>query len=75
MVMKKMEECLQLNQEYQDCFQRTKKNLENYPEERPFDFSEMYIFGKFNNFGRRLVFFILSCSLLIIHLLHYAYIG
>ena len=54
--MKKMQECLRLNQEYQACFQRTKKSLENHPEERPFDFSEMYIFGKFNNFSRRLVF-------------------
>ncbi len=49
----KMEDCLKLNQEYQQCFQHTKKRLEEHPEERPFDFSEMYIFGKFNNFSRR----------------------
>ena len=28
--------------------------LENTPNERPFDFSEMYIFGKFDAFTRRL---------------------
>ena len=53
--MKKMEECLRLNEEYQSCFQRTKARLEDHPEEKPFDFSEMYIFGKFNNFCRRYV--------------------
>lgn len=52
----KMQECLNLNREYQQCFQSTKKKLEDHPEERPFDFSEMYIFGKFNNFSRRCVY-------------------
>lgn len=44
---------MKLDQEYQQCFQQTKKKLEEHPEEKPFDFSEMYIFGKFNNFSRR----------------------
>ena len=53
-VVKKMAECVRLSSEYQNCFQRTKERLrEHHPEERPFDFSEMYMFGKFNNFCRR----------------------
>ena len=51
--IQRMEDCLKLDQEYQACFQQTKKRLEEHPDEKPFDFSEMYIFGKFNNFSRR----------------------
>lgn len=53
--LQRLSECLHLNTEYQLCFQRTKEKLKDHPEERPFDFSEMYIFGKFNNFCRRYV--------------------
>lgn len=53
--LQRLSECLHLNSEYQLCFQRTKEKLKEHPEERPFDFSEMYIFGKFNNFCRRYV--------------------
>lgn len=49
-----MDVCLHLNDEYQSCFRRTKSKLENAPNERPFEFSEMYIFGKFNAFSARL---------------------
>lgn len=49
-----MGQCVRLKNEYQLCFQRTKKRLEDHPEERQFDFSEMYIFGKFNHFCKRL---------------------
>ena len=52
-VLKKIEACLTLNREYQQCFQHTKARLANLPKERPFDFSEMYMFGKFNNFCNR----------------------
>ena len=41
-------------QEYQRCFQRTKQKLEESPNDRKFDFSEMYIFGKFDALERRL---------------------
>lgn len=41
-------------QEYQRCFHKTKEKLEQTPNERQFDFSEMYIFGKFDTFKRRL---------------------
>jgi dynein heavy chain len=52
--LERLSDCQNLNNEYQLCFQRTKEKLKGHPEERPFDFSEMYIFGKFNNFCRRL---------------------
>lgn len=41
-------------QEYQRYFHKTKEKLETTPSERQFDFSEMYIFGKFDTFQRRL---------------------
>lgn len=41
-------------QEYQKYFQKTKQKLEENPSERQFDFSEMYIFGKFDTFQRRM---------------------
>ncbi|XP_039248303.2 dynein axonemal heavy chain 5-like isoform X1 [Styela clava] len=53
-IIKKLKECIKLNEEYSRCFQNTKRKLENSPNERKFDFSEMYIFGKFASFARRL---------------------
>lgn len=50
----KLKNCIRLNEEYQRCFQKTKQRLEENPEERQFEFSEMYIFGKINTFARRL---------------------
>ncbi|KAJ0000193.1 hypothetical protein NQD34_012035 [Periophthalmus magnuspinnatus] len=43
-----------LIKEYQHCYQKTKQKLQQTPTERQFDFSEMYIFGKFDSFQRRL---------------------
>ncbi|XP_057691021.1 dynein axonemal heavy chain 5 isoform X3 [Corythoichthys intestinalis] len=54
MVEEKIRAAIQLNKEYQDCFHKTKAKLEQTPIERQFDFSEMYIFGKFDTFQRRL---------------------
>ncbi|KAF6020163.1 DNAH5 [Bugula neritina] len=53
-VLKKLDDCIKLNEEYQRCFHKTKKKLEEIPDERQFEFSEMYIFGKFDTFTRRL---------------------
>ena len=53
-VIEKMRHCVQLNEEYQTSYQRTKKKSVENPYGRPFDFSEMYIFGKFDTFCRRL---------------------
>lgn len=52
-VLRKLEDCRALNREYQQCYERTKAKVANSPDERPFDFSEMYIFGKFNTFCTR----------------------
>lgn len=52
-LIKKFQDCIKLNQEYQNCFQKTKEKVAQMPNERPFDFSEMYIFGKFDTFIRR----------------------
>ncbi|CAF4618647.1 unnamed protein product, partial [Rotaria socialis] len=48
-----MRDCIKLNKEYQLSFQLTKTKLASSSTERPFDFSEMYIFGKFDSFVRR----------------------
>ncbi|XP_062925653.1 dynein axonemal heavy chain 5 [Mobula hypostoma] len=53
-VVKKLKSAIHLNQEYQRCFHKIKQKLEESPAERQFDFSEMYIFGKFDTFQRRL---------------------
>uniref|UniRef100_A0A669D0H3 Dynein axonemal heavy chain 5 n=1 Tax=Oreochromis niloticus TaxID=8128 RepID=A0A669D0H3_ORENI len=53
-ITEKIKAAIRLNQEYQRCFHRTKEKLEQTPSERQFDFSEMYIFGKFDTFQRRL---------------------
>ena len=52
-LMGKLRAGIRLNQEYQHCFQRMKQRLADQPDERPFEFSEMYIFGKFNTFSKR----------------------
>ncbi|XP_053100655.1 dynein axonemal heavy chain 5-like isoform X3 [Hemicordylus capensis] len=54
-VLEKIEAAIRLKQEYQNCFHKTKERLEQSPAERQFDFSEMYIFGKFETFHRRLL--------------------
>ncbi|XP_037128984.1 dynein heavy chain 5, axonemal isoform X2 [Syngnathus acus] len=53
-VEEKIRAAIHLNEEYQRCFHKTKAKLEQTPTERQFDFSEMYIFGKFDTFQRRL---------------------
>ena len=52
-LLRKLEDCRVLNREYQLYYERTKAKVANSPDERPFDFSEMYIFGKFNTFCTR----------------------
>ena len=53
LVLKKLDECKTLYKEYQRCFKRTKEKIKENPEERQFNFSEMYMFGKFSSFINR----------------------
>ncbi|KAJ1563094.1 Dynein heavy chain 5, axonemal [Cladochytrium tenue] len=53
-LVKKLNDCMKLNEAYQRCFHETKKRLQENPAEKQFDFSEMYIFGKFDAFCRRI---------------------
>ena len=54
-LIQKLHACVQLNQHYQSCFHRTKQNLLKQPDERPFELSETYVFGRFDTFSRRLM--------------------
>uniref|UniRef100_G3T979 Dynein axonemal heavy chain 5 n=1 Tax=Loxodonta africana TaxID=9785 RepID=G3T979_LOXAF len=53
-VVEKILSTIKLKQEYQHCFHKTKQKLKQIPNEKQFEFSEMYIFGKFETFHRRL---------------------
>uniref|UniRef100_A0A8C7Q7F0 AAA+ ATPase domain-containing protein n=1 Tax=Oncorhynchus mykiss TaxID=8022 RepID=A0A8C7Q7F0_ONCMY len=53
-MLRKIRECTQLNQEYQLCFQRVREKLRDNPNDKQFEFSENYIFGKFDTFCKRL---------------------
>ena len=53
-VVGKLRDCICLNDCYKKHFHRVKFILEQTPQERQFDFSEIYIFGKFDTFSRRL---------------------
>ncbi|XP_077977872.1 dynein axonemal heavy chain 5-like isoform X2 [Glandiceps talaboti] len=53
-LLKRLNECIFLNEEYQKHFQKTKEKLKENPNERQFEFSENYIFGKFDTFCKRL---------------------
>lgn len=47
-------DCKRLFQEYQKSFQKTREKLKSMENERQWDFSENYIFGKFDAFCKRL---------------------
>ncbi|XP_051812950.1 dynein axonemal heavy chain 5 [Acanthochromis polyacanthus] len=53
-VAEKIKAAIHLYQEYQRCFHKTKKKLEETPSERQFDFCEVQIFRKFDTFQQRL---------------------
>ncbi|XP_056155233.1 dynein axonemal heavy chain 5 [Lampris incognitus] len=53
-LLQRISECCQLNREYQRCFHSVRDKLRENPEDRQFEFSENYIFGKFDAFCRRL---------------------
>ena len=45
-LMKRIDECINLNDAYQNRFQRIKEKLKANPKEPQFEFSENYIFGR-----------------------------
>uniref|UniRef100_A0A8C4K5I7 Dynein heavy chain 5, axonemal-like n=1 Tax=Dromaius novaehollandiae TaxID=8790 RepID=A0A8C4K5I7_DRONO len=53
-LLKRIKQCIFLNEQYQASFQRIRENLKENPSDRQFDFSENYIFGKFDTFCKRL---------------------
>ncbi|KNE55648.1 hypothetical protein AMAG_01535 [Allomyces macrogynus ATCC 38327] len=53
-LLRKLTECIQLNEAYQKHFHETKRKLQETKSEKQFDFSEMYIFGKFDAFCKRI---------------------
>ncbi|XP_028289911.1 dynein heavy chain 5, axonemal [Gouania willdenowi] len=53
-LLQRISECCTLNAEYQRSFQRVQENLRENPKNPQFDFSENYIFGKFDAFCGRL---------------------
>ncbi|KAI4809667.1 hypothetical protein KUCAC02_018534 [Chaenocephalus aceratus] len=53
-MVKKMQDCIRLFQEYQSCFQKAKKRNMESPGKKPFDVSESQIFGKFEGFCKQL---------------------
>ena len=49
----RLNNCVRLYKQYRESFYRTKRKIDASPEEKPFEFSEMYIFGKFDAFCKR----------------------
>ncbi|XP_043921456.1 dynein axonemal heavy chain 5-like [Protopterus annectens] len=52
--LQKVQECIHLNEQYQKCFHRVRERLKESSNDRQFEFSENYIFGKFDMFCKRL---------------------
>uniref|UniRef100_A0A671YVZ2 Dynein axonemal heavy chain 8 n=1 Tax=Sparus aurata TaxID=8175 RepID=A0A671YVZ2_SPAAU len=52
-IIRKMQDCISLYQEYQSCFQKTKSQTMESPRKRPFEVSEMQIFCKFEGFCKQ----------------------
>ncbi|KAM6444422.1 dynein axonemal heavy chain 5-like [Rhynochetos jubatus] len=53
-LLKRIQQCISLKEQYQTSFQRIREALKEKPSNRQFDFSEKYIFGKFDTFCKRL---------------------
>ncbi|XP_039610081.1 dynein heavy chain 5, axonemal-like [Polypterus senegalus] len=53
-LIQRIQDCSELNKEYQETFHRVKEKLHESQNEKQFEFSENYIFGKFDTFCKRL---------------------
>ena len=51
-LLERLAACQRLYDRYQHCFQLSKQRLSG--SQRPFEISEMYVFGKFHSFCRRM---------------------
>jgi len=52
-LIKNLWSCIRLNEEYQESYRQTKETLLTLPKGKQFDFSETFIFGRFDLFCRR----------------------
>lgn len=50
-----MQDCIKLCETYHKCYDDMCKKVEESPNEKPFEISEMYVFGKFGTFKTRLI--------------------
>uniref|UniRef100_A0A8B9DK17 Dynein axonemal heavy chain 5 n=1 Tax=Anser cygnoides TaxID=8845 RepID=A0A8B9DK17_ANSCY len=53
-LLKRIQQCISLKEQYQTSFQRIREKLKENPSGKQFDFSENYIFGKYDTFCKRL---------------------
>ncbi|XP_067331791.1 dynein axonemal heavy chain 8-like [Channa argus] len=53
-IIRKMQDCISLYEEYQSCFQKTKKQTMERPGKFSFEVSEIQIFSKFEGFCKQL---------------------
>lgn len=50
-----MQDCIKLCETYRKCYNDMCKMVEESPDEKPFEVSEMYVFGKFGTFKTRII--------------------
>ncbi|CAL1673550.1 unnamed protein product [Lasius platythorax] len=54
-MISKIKDCIKLCETYHKCYDDMCKKVEESPNEKPFEISEMYVFGKFGTFKTRLI--------------------
>ncbi|XP_067209496.1 dynein axonemal heavy chain 8 [Linepithema humile] len=54
-MISKIKDCIKLCETYHECYDNMCKEVEESPGEKPFEVSEMYVFGKFGTFKTRII--------------------
>ncbi|XP_026672559.1 dynein heavy chain 8, axonemal-like [Ceratina calcarata] len=54
-MISKIKDCTKLCEQYYEYYNEMCKQVRESPDERPFEVSEMYVFGKFNTFKLRII--------------------
>ncbi|XP_011871302.1 PREDICTED: dynein heavy chain 8, axonemal [Vollenhovia emeryi] len=54
-MISKIKDCIKLCETYHNCYDAMCKKVEESPDEKPFEVSEMYVFGKFAAFKTRIM--------------------